>query len=205
MTQLPTVPSEAERLPKDALLYVLMGPSGVGKSMLARSLTEDNGRQFKFELNRAWRTRPQRPGSDDPNIHCTVDEFVAAEAAGSFLFTMPLYKDVAGMVVPRRLPENTFWVYIYLPQHALRLREFYPNARFVQILPDDTSVLRERLLARDPDIMPGDLEARLDRADDELRRGKAVADLTFINHPPLEQAQTDFYDLIARDIQTRNA
>ena len=68
---------------KPGLLVLLIGPSGVGKTVLAHRLL---GRHPDWALGRSATTRKRRPGEDDELYRFVTDEeFQMLEKAGEFL------------------------------------------------------------------------------------------------------------------------
>lgn len=71
-------------------LVLLIGPSGVGKSVILTSLRE---RHAEYVFPRSATTRTRRPGEGDTLYHfITEDEFAAWEREGKFLETAQVHK-----------------------------------------------------------------------------------------------------------------
>ncbi|MEJ0073457.1 MAG: hypothetical protein WDN27_05265 [Candidatus Saccharibacteria bacterium] len=88
-------------LAADQALFVLIGPSAVGKTTLAKRLADAG----LVEVTPSWTTRPRRANEADDFEHlfCSEEEFDAALAAGRFLDTVQPFNDKARYGLPRPL------------------------------------------------------------------------------------------------------
>lgn len=137
----------------DGILFIVSAPSGAGKTSLVKALLE---RTPTLGLSVSATTRPTRPGEQD-GVHyhfLTVDAFRAEIAAGGFLEYAEVFgnlygtreADVRGGLVPGRgLILEIDW------QGARQVRERFPGAAGVFILPPSWAELERRLRSRGTD------------------------------------------------------
>jgi guanylate kinase len=138
-----------------AKVFVITGPSGVGKGTLIRGLRE---RVPKIELSVSATTRPPRPGErDGVDYHfLSPEEFERRAAAGEFLEHATYSGNRYGTLrseVDRRLQAGIPVVLEIEVQGARQVREAMPEAEAVFIAPPSLEALRTRLVGRgtDPD------------------------------------------------------
>jgi len=152
-----------------ANVFVITGPSGVGKGTLIRSLRE---RLPELALSVSATTRPPRPGE----VH-GVDYHFLSEAdfqrrvdAGEFVEHATYSGRRYGTLrseLEKRTSEGRPVVLEIEVQGARQVREAMPEALQVFIAPPSTEALRARLVGRGTDD-PEQVEARLRTAEREL-------------------------------------
>jgi guanylate kinase len=152
-----------------ARVFVITGPSGVGKGTLIRGLRE---RVPELELSVSATTRPPRPGErDGVEYHfMTPEQFEAHVVAGDFLEHANYSRNRYGTLrdeVERRLQSGTPVVLEIELQGARQVRQAMPEAVAVFIAPPSREALRSRLVGRGTDS-PEQVQARLDTAEREL-------------------------------------
>jgi guanylate kinase len=152
-----------------ARVFVITGPSGVGKGTLIRGLME---RHPELELSVSATTRAPRPGErDGVDYHfLTRDEFDRRIAAGQFVE----HADYAGRSygtlrseLDDRLNAGKPVVLEIEVQGARQVRAAVPDAVQVFIAPPSLDALRTRLVGRGTDDA-GEVERRLRVAEGEL-------------------------------------
>jgi guanylate kinase len=152
-----------------ARVFVITGPSGVGKGTLIRGLME---RQPQLELSVSATTRPARPGEcDGIDYHfLTPEEFERRVRAGGFVE----HADYAGRrygtlrdELDGRVREGVPIVLEIEVQGARQVRAALPEALQVFIAPPSLDALRTRLIGRGADG-PEEVERRLRVAEEEL-------------------------------------
>jgi guanylate kinase len=153
-----------------ARVFVITGPSGVGKGTLIRGLRE---RLPELELTVSATTRPPRPGEQDGlEYHfMTPEQFEAHVRAGDFLEHANYSQNRYGTLrdeVDRRLRAGTPVVLEIELEGARQVRRAMPEAVAVFIVPPSPEALRLRLVGRGTDS-PEQVEARLDTAERELQ------------------------------------
>jgi guanylate kinase len=152
-----------------AKVFVITGPSGVGKGTLIRKLRE---RLPDLALSTSATTRPPREGEEDGRDYhfLSREEFAKRAGANEFLEHAAYSGNRYGTLrseVERRLAEGESVVLEIEVQGARQVRAAMPEAVLVFIAPPDPAALRERLEARGTDD-PEAIEDRLRTADLEL-------------------------------------
>ena len=150
-------------------VFVITGPSGVGKGTLIQKLLEAVP---DLELSVSATTREPRPGERDGRQYhfLSADEFARRIEAGDFLEHADYSGNRYGTLrdeVERRLNEGRSVVLEIEVQGARQVREAMPEAIQIFIAPPDPAALRERLLGRGTDSAEA-IERRLETAESEL-------------------------------------
>jgi guanylate kinase len=184
-----------------ARVFVITGPSGVGKGTLIRTLRE---RMPELELSVSATTRPPRPGEQDGvDYHFLTDaDFQRRVDAGEFVEHATYSGRRYGTLraeLERRLRAGHPVVLEIEVQGARQVRGTMPEALQVFIAPPSREALRTRLVGRGTDDAD-QVQARLRTADRELeaqdefahvvvndRLEDAVDELTAIVRGALEQ------------------
>jgi guanylate kinase len=170
-----------------ARVFVITGPSGVGKGTLIRGLLE---RVPQLELSVSATTRDPRPGERDGVDYHFLDaaEFEHRARAGDFVE----HADYSGRrygtlrsELERRLADGAPVVLEIEVQGARQVREAMPEAVLVFIAPPSTEALRARLVGRGTDAGE-QIEQRLRSAERELKARPEFAHV--VVNDRLEQA-----------------
>jgi guanylate kinase len=153
-----------------ARVFVITGPSGVGKGTLIRTLLQ---RIPTLELSVSATTRDPRPGEQDGvDYHFLSDpEFDKHVLAGDFVEHASYSGRRYGTLreeLERRVARGAPVVLEIEVQGARQIRESLPDAVQVFIAPPSEEALRTRLVGRGTDS-PDQVEARLSTARQELR------------------------------------
>jgi guanylate kinase len=135
------------------LLYVISAPSGGGKTSLVNALLE---RDKRVALSVSHTTRPPRPGEVDGVHYYFVDDAAFEELAsrGAFLEHARVfdYRYGTGREAVEQQLADGYDVLLDIDwQGARQIRDTFPAARTVFILPPSLDVLRERLIGRGQD------------------------------------------------------
>jgi guanylate kinase len=152
-----------------AKVFVITGPSGVGKGTLIEKLLE---RIPELELSVSATTREPRPGEEDGRDYhfLSESEFERRVGAGDFLEHATYSGHRYGTlreVVESRLAEGRSVVLEIEVQGARQVRAAMPEAVQIFIAPPDPSALRRRLEGRGTDSAEA-IERRLRTAELEL-------------------------------------
>jgi guanylate kinase len=197
--------ASSDRLPPDdgpmALVFVITGPSGVGKGTLICNLL---ARMPALELSVSATTRPARPGEvDGVDYHFLSDEeFDRRLAAGDFVEHATYAGRRYGTLrseLERRLSAGAPVVLEIEVQGARQVREALPEAVLVFIAPPSLEALRERLVGRGTDD-PAQVERRLDTAREELAAEREFEHV--VCNDRLEAAVDDLVRIVERSIAT---
>jgi guanylate kinase len=179
-----------------ARVFVITGPSGVGKGTLIRGLLE---RVPGLELSVSATTRAPRPGErDGADYHfLSADEFERRVQAGDFVEHATYSGRRYGTLrseLERRLGDGVPVVLEIEVQGARQVREAMPEALPVFIAPPSGEALRARLVGRGTDAAE-QIEQRLRTAEGELEAQPEFAHVVINDR--LEQAT----DELARIVQ----
>lgn len=160
-------PSTTPALP--ARVFVITGPSGVGKGTLIAGLRE---RIPELELSVSATTRDPRPGEVDGEAYHFLDqdEFERRVRAGEFLEHAAYSGNRYGTLrseVERRVAAGHPVVLEIEVQGARQVRDTMPEAAQVFVAPPALESLRERLDRRGTDS-PEAIAARLEVAASEI-------------------------------------
>jgi guanylate kinase len=153
-----------------AKVFVITGPSGVGKGTLIRGLLE---RVPGLELSVSATTRAPRLGEHDgADYHFLTDaEFERRAAAGEFvehaMYSGRRYGTLRSEL-ERRLAEGSPVVLEIEVQGARQVRDAMPEAVAVFIAPPSNEALRARLVGRGTDA-PEQIDERMRTAEAELQ------------------------------------
>jgi guanylate kinase len=152
-----------------AKVFVITGPSGVGKGTLIRALRE---RVPGLELSVSATTRSPREGEEDGRDYHFLarEEFDRRAEANEFLEHATYSGNRYGTLrseVERRLAEGTSVLLEIEVQGARQVRAAMPEAVLVFIAPPDPEALRARLEGRGTDP-PEAIDERLRTAELEL-------------------------------------
>ena len=152
-----------------AKVFVITGPSGVGKGTVIQALRE---RVPGLGLSVSATTRAPRPGERDGVAYhfLTREQFCEHVAAGDFVEHADYSGNRYGTLrseLEGRLANGIPVVLEIEVQGARQVREQMPDAVQVFIAPPSREALRARLLGRGTDT-PEQVDRRLETADDEL-------------------------------------
>ena len=156
-------------IPPVSRVFVITGPSGVGKGTLIRELCS---RIHDLELSISATTRKPRKGEEDGvDYHfLTPEDFESRRQAGEFLEWAEYSGNRYGTLrseVERRTDRGAPVVLEIEVQGARQVRDTMPEAVRIFIEPPSPEVLRERLVGRGTDD-PEVIEMRLAEAKKEL-------------------------------------
>jgi guanylate kinase len=176
-------------------VFVITGPSGVGKGTLIRGLLE---RVPELELSVSATTREPRPGErDGVDYHfLSAREFEAHAAAGDFLEHATYSGNRYGTLrseVDRRLAEGKPVVLEIEVQGARQVRSAMPEAVAVFIAPPSREALRARLIGRGTDAAE-QVDERMRTAERELEAQPEFAHV--VVNDRLEQATDDLARIV---------
>lgn len=169
---------------------MLIGPGGVGKGTVARTLDERDPRLW---LSRSWTTRPRRPTEPaDAYVFTDRARFMAHVAGGGFLEWAEFLDNLYGTPVPEAPPGSDVLLEIDV-QGARQVLERLPSAVVVLLVPPSSEELEARLRRR------GDSEdhvrRRLEVGLRELAEGRALATQIVVNDD-LERAVSEVAAII---------
>lgn len=183
---------------KSGVLVVLCGPSGVGKSTIARRLAEE----LKLSYTVSATTRMKRPGDDNGKTyeHISKEEFFHRLDRDEFLEYAQVYGEYYGTPKHPALDHLADGRDVLLEidvQGALQVRYQYPEALLIFILPPDEPTLLKRLNGRGRDSSE-EIAKRYRAAKREIQmaKGSRAFDHMVINDD-LERAVNEVVRLVS--------
>ena len=150
-------------------LFVLSGPSGVGKSSLRENVLE---KLPELAYSISYTTRPPRRGEKEGKDYHFVSEdiFLAMKEEGAFVEWALVHGNHYGTSVEqltRQLDEHRDVLLEIDVQGARQVKNHFPQACFIFVLPPDRESLEKRLLQRGTE-QGQDVRQRLENAIGEL-------------------------------------
>ncbi len=168
-------------------LIVITGPSGAGKGSVVAGLRRE--RNFHFSVSAT--TRRARPNEREGVNYYFIDrdEFEQWIAAGDFLewaeYNGNLYGTPRRAVLEALAAGNDVLLEIEL-RGAQQIRDAYPDAVMIFIVPPDLRTLERRLRGRG-DTADAEVERRMEIARHEIKEAPDVFDYIVVNDE-LDQA-----------------
>ena len=176
-------------------LYVIVAPSGAGKSSLVNALLE---REPDIGLSISYTTRPPRPGEESGREYFFVsrEEFTAMNNRGEFLEHAEVYGNLYGTSrtwIEKTRAEGSDVLLEIDWQGARSVKRLFSDMSYIYILPPSIEVLRARLVKRGKDPKEV-IERRLAAAREELKHVHE-ADYVIINED-FSVALTDLQSVV---------
>jgi guanylate kinase len=177
------------------MVFVITGPSGVGKGTLIRGLLE---RIPELQLSTSATTRNPRPGEQDGiDYHfLTPHQFAEQVQAGDFVehatYSGNMYGTLRSELERRAQAGNPVVLEIEV-QGARQVREAIPESVAVFIAPPSLDALRARLVGRGTDS-PEQVDERLRTAERELEAQPEFAHV--VVNDRLEQATGELEGIV---------
>lgn len=183
------LPWPPSNVPLPGILFVLSGPSGVGKDV-ALKLMQTQGFSIHFVVTVT--SRPPRPGEiDGRDYHfVSVERFQEMIAKGELLEWAVVYGDYKGIPkeeVRQALASGKDVILRIDVQGAETIRRLCPEAVFIFLAPASLEELEQRLRARLTET-PESLARRLERAPQEMAELPKFDYLVINRHGYLEVA-----------------
>ncbi|HEX2275217.1 MAG TPA: hypothetical protein VHG90_15220 [Acidimicrobiales bacterium] len=160
----------------DPLVFVIVGPSGVGKGSIAGALP---ARVPRLWLSRSWTTRPRRAGEAQDAYRFVDDETFEQHARdGGFIESATVFGHRYGTPVPEAPPGHDVLLEIDV-QGAVQVRARHPDAVVVLVVAPSRRAQEQRLRGRGDD--EATIARRLAEAEREEAAGRQLADHVVVN------------------------
>lgn len=184
---------------KKGRLFVISGPSGVGKGTIVSELTERLGDSVRLSISAT--TRQPREGDRDgvDYYFLSEEEFLSKVEKGEFLEYASVHGNYYGTPKPpvQAALEAGLDVILEIDvQGAMQVKENYPEGVFIFILPPSITELRARLAGRGTESEQ-DMERRMGMALQEIEYLDQY-DYGVLNHV-LETAVKDVLSIIGAE------
>ena len=194
----------ADALTSHPKVFVITGPSGVGKGTLIRGLL---AQVPGLELSVSATTRRPRPGEENGvDYHfLNAEEFDSRVAAGDFVEHAEYSGNRYGTLrseLERRLGKGAGVVLEIEVQGARQVRAAMPDSVAVFIAPPSRDALEARLIGRGTDS-PQEVQARLRTAEGELEAQPEFAHV--VVNDRLEDATEQLIGVVRRAMTQRCA
>lgn len=162
-------------------LFIIMAPSGAGKTSLVNALLEA---ETRLQVSISHTTRKARPGEKNGVDYHFVefDEFMDMLQRGAFLESAEVYGNHYGTSqtwVEEQLANDIDVILEIDWQGAAQIRRLIPGVCSIFILPPSLESLRQRLKVRAQDD-PATIERRMQQARDQISH-VAEADYIVVN------------------------
>lgn len=165
--------------PMKNLLIIISGPSGVGKGTIVRKLLSSGD----YALSVSCTTRGMREGEVDGKSYFFIgrEKFFKTIEKNGFLEYSNHFENYYG--TPRAFVEKQLETHDVILEievnGALQVKQSYPDAILIMILPPDVDALRSRLIGRGTES-PHEIERRISRMEYELSK-KDLYDYAIVN------------------------
>ena len=162
------------------VLFVISGPSGVGKGTIAKKLIERNS---QFALSVSCTTRSPRPGEKDgiDYFFISKQEFQNKIDNNGLLEYSNHFENFYG--TPRQFVEEKLKTHDVLLEidvnGGLKVKEEFPQALLIMILPPSIEEIRNRLIKRSTESIQK-IDLRMQRIKYELEK-KSLYDFSVVN------------------------
>lgn len=162
--------ARATRSPRQGMLVVVSGPSGVGKGTLVKALLNQ---QPELQVSISVTTRKPRPGEVDGTHYFfrTEEQFMEMVAEGDLLeysqFVSGLYYGTPRAYVEETISRGQDLILEIDVKGAIQVKESFPHGVYVFLLPPTMEELEQRLIKRQTEAAEA-IRQRLSVAVDEL-------------------------------------
>ncbi|MGL6173457.1 MAG: guanylate kinase [Cellulosilyticaceae bacterium] len=178
----------------EGLKIILSGPSGSGKGTIVKELIKESN----FVVSISATTRGPRVG-EEHGVHYffkqkeEFEEMIAKEELLEYANFCGNYYGTPKSFIDESIQEGTDVILEIEVQGALQVKNVYPDAIFIFIMPPTFEELKNRLIGRNTET-PDVIEKRLARAEDELLH-YADYDYIVINDT-IEQATAQIKEIV---------
>ncbi|MEG0012591.1 MAG: guanylate kinase [Cellulosilyticaceae bacterium] len=178
----------------EGLKIILSGPSGSGKGTIVKELIKESN----FVVSISATTRGPRVG-EEHGVHYffrekeEFEEMIAKEELLEYANFCGNYYGTPKSFIDETIKDGTDVILEIEVQGALQVKEVYPEAIFIFIMPPTFEELKKRLVGRNTET-PEVIKKRLARAEDELLHYKEY-DYIVVNET-IEEAATQIKEIV---------
>lgn len=177
------------------VLTVISGFSGAGKGTMVNALLS---RYDNYALSISVTTRAPRPGESEgvSYFYRTTEEFekmIEEDALLEYAKYVSNYYGTPRAYVEGKLAEGKDVILEIEMQGAMKVKEKFPEAVLIFVVPPSIPILKERLIGRGTETADV-IEARLNRASEEAE-GMEKYDYLIVNNV-LEEAVEELHNII---------
>lgn len=141
-------------MPEKGLLFILSGPSGVGKGTVRKALFESDGIGLKYSVSMTTRNKREGEVEGVDYFFRTKEEFEALIAQGKMLEYAEYVGNYYGTpldYVNKTLAEGHDVFLEIEVQGAMKVKEKVPDGIFIFLTPPDLKELKSRIVGRGTD------------------------------------------------------
>lgn len=193
---------------KKGFIFVISGPSGVGKTTLLKELLKDHLLKNKLVKSISFTTRPRRANEKDKEDYffLSKEEFERKKKSKKILeWTRYLGYDYGTPkdFVEKQLREGKSVLLCLDLKGAFRIKKLYPyNSVTIFLKPPSLKALKERIIKRSRRISSEELKERLKIAKEELLDCKRY-DYWILNKN-LKQAKQELKGIILAKLESKS-
>ena len=183
---------------KAGKLFVISAPSGTGKSTVVRYLLE----KLPLEMSVSCTTRNARPGEEDGKHYyfISTNEFKSRIEKGEFIEWVQVYENYYGTLkssIDSAICDNKNVLLDIEVQGGSAIKELFPEAITIFLMPPNLNVLRQRLMDRKSENEQ-QIQIRMDNAQAEMKF-KDRYDYSIMNDN-LEETVEKVSELISKEL-----
>ena len=151
-------------------IFIIIGPSGVGKKTLTKGVLNDSSLNITSCVSATTRAKRDHEIEGQDYYFLTEDQFNNKIKNNEFVeyawFAQNMYGTLKNEI-NQKLKTSNILIEVEIAG-ALNILKIYSQAHTIFIVPPNIKALKTRLLTRQPDMSENELEARLNKAREEL-------------------------------------